>query len=184
MEVLNKTKAKILEEYRKFFKKFNKENMKNATNESTQSYERGRSENLLITCANLVDRYMTAKHSKSSKRYVITKIWYKKRDASWNATTIIYKDNKVTENGYVCENGKGWDIVEACENYRENLLRYFDEELKPSSSFTNLYEIEQILDRKEGIRRNNLGAIVNSPLEEIEQQLAELVNKINNLKNV
>jgi hypothetical protein len=58
------------------------------------------------------------------------------------------------------------------------------EELKPSSSFTNLYEIEQILDRKEGIRRNNLGAIVNSPLEEIEQQLAELVNKINNLKNV
>ncbi len=176
MEVLSKIK--------KFFKNFNKEKMKNATNESTQSYERGRSENLLITCANLVDRYMTAKHSKSSNRYVVTKIWYKKRDASWNATTIIYKDNKVTANGYVCENGKGWDIVEACESYRENLLRYFDEELKPSSSFTNLYEIEQILDRQEGIRRNNLGAIVNSPLEEIEQQLADLVNKINNLKNV
>ena len=97
---------------------------------------------------------------------------------------IIEGDNKVTENGYVCENGKGWDIVEACENYRENLLKYFDDELKPSSSFTNFYEIEQILDRQEGIRRNNLGAIVNSPLEEIEQQLAELVNKINNLKNV
>lgn len=155
--------------------------MENVTNKSRQSYERGRSENLLITCANLVDRYMISKDS-SFNHYVATKIWYKESDASWNATTIIYKDNKVIENGYVCENGKGWDIVEACENYRENLLKYFDEELKPSSSFTNLYEIEQIFDRKEGVRRNNLGAIVNSPLEEIEQQLAELVNKINNLK--
>ena len=155
--------------------------MENVTNKSTQSYERGRSENLLITCATLIDRYMISKDS-SINHYVATKIWYKESDASWNATTIIYRDNKVIENGYVCENGKGWDIVEACENYRENLLKYFDEELKPTSSFTNLYEIEQIFDRKEGVRRNNLGAIVNSPLEEIEQQLAELVNKINNLK--
>ena len=158
--------------------------MENVNNTSTQTYERGRSENLLITCANLVDRYISTKYKDSANRYVLTKIWYKKRDASWNATTIVYKDNKVTENAYVCENGKGWDIVEAVENYRVNLLQYFDNELSPASSFTNFYEIELILDRQDGIRRNNLGAIVNSPLEEIEQQLAEIVNKINNLKNV
>ena len=63
-------------------------------------------------------------------------------------------------------------------------MQYFDNELSPASSFTNFYEIELILDRQDGIRRNDLGAIVNSPLEEIEQQLAEIVNKINNLKNV
>ena len=154
--------------------------MKNDKNESTQTYERGRSENVLQTCLNTVKRY------KDDSKDCRMKIWYKKRDASWNACIVLAKGS--AEERYLCPDGQGWDIVDAVEKYRINLLQYFDNELKPETSFTNLYEIDKIFDRKQGIERNDLGAEVDPitgvpSMDMLLEQLEELSLILKNIQN-
>lgn len=114
---------------------------------STLTVERGQSENILRECTNLIERYRGEKCSE--------RVWYKKRDASWNVNAYSPKLKST-----ICNRGSGWDIVGAVEDFRKSLLRFFDEELKPHSSFTNLYEVVQILDRKDRVERNEVGAII------------------------
>lgn len=150
-------------------------------NESLQTYERGRSENLLQACKRVIIRH---KHYSKDCRM---KIWYKKRDSSWNACIVIPKGSP--DERYLCPDGQGWDIVDAVENYRVNLLQYFDNELKPETSFINLYEIEQIFDREDGVVRNKVGAIVTSEdepkttIENLMSQIQEISLILKNIEN-
>ena len=116
---------------------------------SIMTMERGTSENLFRNCSEIIERYKGVKCNE--------RIWYKKRDASWSCQ-VYSADIKSP----ICDMGQGWDIFSSVENFRLNLLRYFDEELKPASSFVNLYEITLILDRRDDVIRNKVGAVVES----------------------
>ena len=116
---------------------------------SIMTMERGTSENLLRNCSELIERYKGVKCNE--------RIWYKKRDASWSCQ-VYSPELKIA----LCSMGQGWDIFSSVENFRLSLLRYFDEELEPASSFVNLYEIVLILDRRDDILRNKVGAVVES----------------------
>ena len=119
--------------------------------------ERGTSENLLRNCSELIERYKGVKCNE--------RIWYKKRDASWSCQ--VYSSQLPNQ---ISKIGEGWDIFSSVENFRLNLLRYFDEELNPASSFVNLYEIVLILDRGDDVLRNKVGAVVEpekAPIEKV-----------------
>lgn len=136
---------------------------------SKVSIERGQSENILRECTNLIERYRGEKCSE--------RIWYKKRDASWNVNAYSPKLKST-----ICSRGSGWDIFGAVEDFRKSLLRFFDDELKPHSSFTNLYEVVMILDRKDSLERNEVGAIISEG--DVDDRLSEFnSNELSELKD-
>jgi len=127
---------------------------------SKMTYERGVSENILRSCADLIERYKGVKCAE--------RIWFTKRTASWSCQ--IYSGDLDKS---LCAVGKGWDVFDSVESFRKNLLRYFEDELQPHSSFTNLFEIVKILDRREKLERNDVGALVDNDVEYDYQPMAD-----------
>lgn len=138
--------------------------------ESKMTIERGLGENVIITIQNLIQRQVNTK--------TCVNCWHSKKDNSWNIN--IYKS--VGPKATFFPLGKGWDFVDAVEKVRANYLIWASSELGLEETATTTFEIEQLLDAKDGVDRNDVGAIESSEPEDWQESNTKILNEIEDLK--
>lgn len=133
---------------------------------SATSIERGTSENVVLSCSHVMQRYTGVSYNIQG--------YYGKRDASWNLTLRCSDKN----NHFANITGNGKDLHDAALNLRLVVLTKLSEHL--GQPFRNLFEVEKHLDELEDVERNDLGAIVTTeePLEDKPEDLNEKFQQI------
>jgi hypothetical protein len=133
---------------------------------SATSIERGTSENVVLSCSQVMQRYTGVSYNIQG--------YYGKRDASWNLALRCSDKNHHFSN--ITGNGK--DLHDAALNLRLVVLTKLSEHL--GQPFRNLFEVERHLDELEDVERNDLGAIVTTeePLEDKPEDLNEKFQQI------
>ena len=141
--------------------------------------ERGLAENILLRSMNLYKRYFqTGSISVNS--------WYNAKDASWCINVYRISGG---QHESLADMGKGWDFVQAAEEYRKNFLVYFGEQFAQDGqpfAFQNFAEVEDKIDSLHSVSRNEVGAVEgedvvseDSPLT--PQHLSGLVEHLSSL---
>lgn len=114
--------------------------------QSSMTVERGLGENLVLRASALFKRhYGVGSFS--------IQAWYNVKDASWNVGVYMQSSEKKARLAV----GKGWDFVQACEMFRGEVIDWFNEEL--DGDFVNYAGIEDALDERDNVKRNDVGAI-------------------------
>lgn len=133
---------------------------------SATSIERGTSENVVLSCSQVMQRYTGVSYNIQG--------YYGKRDASWNFVLRCSDKN----NHFANLTGNGKDLHDAALNLRLVVLTKLGEHL--GQPFRNLFEVEKHLDELENVERNDLGAIVTieEPLEDKPEDLNDKFQQI------
>lgn len=135
---------------------------------SEMTVERGLAENVALSIQKLTERQLEKK--------VCINVWFSKKDASWNVNMY---NSSIAGRAKIFPPGKGWDMVSAIEVLRKHYLEWASADLGLEEMASSTFDIEQALDARDGVTRNDVGAI-ETP-SDLLQEISDLKKKFEDI---
>lgn len=132
---------------------------------SLATIERGFAEMQVLSSISILERATGTKFQASC--------WYSKKTAGWNVSLRNHQDEPTTVQGL------GRDFHDACQQLVASTLLLLSELY--GEDFASYFDVERFLDNRDGLQRNEVGAIENDEIAEIRQMLQSLIKRIDDL---
>jgi len=132
---------------------------------SLATIERGFAEMQVLSSISILERATGTKFQASC--------WYSKKTAGWNVSLRNQQSEPTTVQGL------GRDFHDACQQLVNSTLLYLSDFL--GEDFQSFFEVEKFLDNREGLQRNEVGALDKDEITEIREMLQLLMKRIDGL---